>query len=281
MSYNRVLTIQDVSCLGQCSGTVALPIISACGQECCIIPSAVLSTHTAGFTNFTVTNLAEEIPGIRKHWEKEGLQFDCIYTGYLGSVEHIDYVKDMFESRIRKGGLIVVDPAMADHGSLYYGFDMEYVENMKILCSMADIVLPNITEACFLTGMEYKTKYDESYVRALIEKLQKLGAKSVALTSVSYEKGRTGVTVSRDGNYSYYEHEYLCTEEKPSGWHGTGDIYSSAFVGAVLCGKTYEQAAVIAADYVMDCIKATIDTPEHWYGVRFETQIGRLAEMVK
>ncbi|MGI6218122.1 MAG: bifunctional hydroxymethylpyrimidine kinase/phosphomethylpyrimidine kinase, partial [Coriobacteriales bacterium] len=165
MTYKRILTIQDISCVGQCSLTVALPIISACGIETCILPSAVLSTHTGGFTGFTVRDLSDDIPGIAAHWQKEGIKFDAIYTGYLGSEDQIDYVLDISEKLTNPGAVKIFDPAMADNGSLYPAFDDKYVVAMRRLCSHADFVLPNITEASLLTGMEYRTEYDEGYVR--------------------------------------------------------------------------------------------------------------------
>ena len=195
MSYKKILTIQDISCVGQCSLTVALPILSACGMETCILPSAVLSTHTGGFSGFTFRDLTDDMPAIQAHWQKEGIKFSAIYTGYLGSLKQIDYVKDILQTMGAENCVRVVDPAMADNGKLYSIFDMEYVEAMKGLCGMADILLPNITEACFLTGTQYKEVYDEAYVATLVEKLLALGAKTVVLTGVSYAEGKTGVLV--------------------------------------------------------------------------------------
>ena len=178
MAYKRLLTIQDISCVGQCSLTVALPILSACGHETAILPSAVLSTHTAGFSGWTCRDLTEDMPAINTHWNKEGLRFEAVYTGYLGSTRQIDYVKAIMNSTLTPEGLRIVDPAMADHGKLYPAFDMEYVEAMKSLCASADYLLPNVTEACFLTGIEYREEYDEAYIEELLTALHKLGAKN-------------------------------------------------------------------------------------------------------
>ncbi len=171
MTYKRVLTIQDISCVGQCSLTVALPVISACGVETCVLPSAILSTHTGGFTGFTFRDLTEDMPAIKAHWLKEGISFDAIYTGYLGSTKQIDYVKDILFSVGKPQCLRIVDPAMADNGKLYTGFDEVFVEAMKGLCKEADYILPNITESCFLTGIEYRETYDRAYVERHLEKL--------------------------------------------------------------------------------------------------------------
>ena len=276
MSYKRVLTIQDISCFGQCSLTVALPIISACGVETVILPSAVLSTHTAGFKDFTVTDLSKDIPKIAEHWKKEEIKFDCVYTGYLGSCEQIDYVLDIFSSLTRENALKIVDPAMADNGKLYPAFDMEYANSMKRLCAKADIVVPNITEACFLTDTEYKTEYDEKYIISLLEKLTELGVKSIVLTGVGYSTDKTGVCVYENNKLSYYEHN---RNERSS--HGTGDVYASAFVGSLMNDKSIFDSAKIAADYTLKCIENTVGDDSHWYGVKFETAIPYLIERLK
>ena len=276
MRYKKILTVQDISCVGQCSLTVALPIISACGIEACILPSAVLSTHTAGFTGFTVRDLTEDIPGIKAHWQKENIAFDAIYTGYLGSTLQISYVKELFRDVAAAGCATIVDPAMADNGKLYPAFDMVYVEAMKGLCAEADFVVPNITEACFLTDMEFKTAYDRAYIDELLARLTALGCKNIILTGVSYQKGKTGVVVVENGAYAYYEHELL-----PNSCHGTGDIYASAFVGSLVRGKGAFDAAKIAADYTVECIRYTATLDNHWYGAAFEPVLGKLIDMLK
>ena len=273
MAYKKILTIQDISCVGQCSLTVALPIISACGIETCVLPSAVLSTHTAGFSGYTFRDLTEDIPAISDHWIKEGIRFEAIYTGYLGSTKQIDYVADIFDRTAAENCLKIVDPAMADNGKLYPAFDAGFVEAMKGLCGKTDYILPNITEACFLTGLPYKTEYDRAYINELLEKLLALGSRNVILTGVSYAPGRTGVVVMENGVYSYYEHEKL-----PNSCHGTGDIYASAFVGAIVRGRSAYDSARIAADYTVECIKATASEPDHWYGAIFEPVLIKLIQ---
>ena len=276
MSYKKILTIQDISCVGQCSLTVALPILSACGIETCVLPSAVLSTHTAGFTGFTFRDLTDDMPAIRQHWMQEGIRFSAIYTGYLGSIKQIAYVKDILATMGTADCIRVVDPAMADNGKLYSIFDMDYVEAMKGLCAKADYIVPNITESCFLTGMEYRTEYDRAYIDDLLSKLTALGSKNVILTGVSYEAGRTGIVVFENGQYAYYEHEML-----PNSCHGTGDIYASAFVGALVRGNSAYDAAAIAANYTMECIRYTATLDNHWYGAAFEPVLGKLIDALK
>ena len=270
-----LLTIQDISCVGQCSLTVALPILSACGVETAIIPSAVLSTHTAGFSGFTFRDLTDDIPAIQKHWQKENITFDAIYTGYLGSTKQIDYVKDILNTMGNKDCKGIVDPAMADNGKLYPLFDQAYVEAMKGLCADADILLPNITEACYLADVEYKEVYDETYIQHLLNELSKLNPNTIVLTGVSYKPETTGVIVYENKTIQYYEHKKM---EK--GCHGTGDVYASTFVGALMRGHSAFESARIAADYTVKCIENTQGDPTHWYGVKFETAIPNLIEML-
>ncbi len=276
MAYRRILTIQDISCVGQCSLTVALPILSACGHETAILPSAILSTHTAGFSGYTCRDLTDDIPAIEAHWQKEGLRFDAIYTGYLGSTEQIARVMSVMEHTLTEGGLRIVDPAMADNGKLYPAFDDAYVAAMRILVATADILLPNITEACFLTGIPYREVYDESYIQELMNALHALGARTVILTGVGYNPEETGVTISESGVQSYYRHRRL-----PTGCHGTGDIYASAFVGALMKGLDAYAAAKIAADYVLICMENTRGDASHTYGVKFEPMLGTLMDMIR
>lgn len=275
MNYKRVLTIQDISCVGQCSLTVALPILSACGMETCILPSAILSTHTAGFNGFTFRDLTDDIPKIQEHWQKENITFDAIYTGYLGSTKQIDYVKNILETMGNETSVKIVDPAMADNGTLYPPFDEEYVNAMKPLCASADIIIPNITEACFLTGIKYRDTYDESYIQELLEKLSDMGMKTVVLTGVSFNPGKTGVMIWDGESKNHYEHQKISKS-----CHGTGDIYASAFTGMFLNGKSIGDAAKIAADYTVKCIENTQGDDNHWYGVKFETALHYLIESI-
>lgn len=274
--YKRILTIQDISCVGQCSLTVALPILSAAGLETAILPSAVLSNHTGGFSGWTFTDLTEDIPKIRERWERENIEFAAVYTGYLGSAKQIDYVKEVVESRLITGGKFIADPAMADNGKLYAGFDADFVEEMKKLCFSADIILPNITEAALLTDSEYKETYDKSYTDGLTDKLLKRGAKTIVFTGVSYSTDTTGVLVIENGRQSYYEHRKI-----PGGCHGTGDVYASAFVGALENDFSAFEAAKIAADFTLECIENTQGDGSHWYGVKFETAIPSLIKTLK
>ncbi len=277
MEYKRILTIQDISCVGQASLTVALPILSAAGHETAILPSAVLSTHSVGFTDFTFRDLTEDMPAVCRHWQKEGIAFDAFYTGYLGSGKQIDYVLDIVKSCGREGAVFFADPAMADSGILYPGFDDAFVAKMKELTLEADVLMPNITEAALLTGSEYLEEYDEAYIRDLMTKLSEDGkARIIALTGVSFEEGKTGVMLWEDGSFHYHGHDKVDRT-----CHGTGDVFASAFVGACLNGRSAKEAAGIAADYVLRCIRDTVDDEGHWYGVKFEIGLPAYIEAVR
>lgn len=268
MSDLRIVTVQDISCVGQCSLTVALPILSACGLETGVLPSAVLSTHTGGFTGYTFRDLTEDMPKIAAHWQKEHIAFDAIYTGYLGSTRQIDYVRQLMQTVARPGCRRIVDPAMADNGKLYPGFDPAFVTEMASLCAEADVILPNLTEACLLTGVPYRETYDEAFIRDVLSRLRQLTAATVVLTGIGCRPSHTGVLVYEGDTATYYEHRRV---EK--GCHGTGDVYASAFVGALMRGHDAVFAARLAADYTVRCIEATVGDKEHWYGVKFEKEL--------
>lgn len=266
----RIITIQDISCVGKCSLTVALPIISAMGIETAILPTAVLSTHTM-FQNFTCKDLTDQVQPIAQHWMQEKISFDAVYTGYLGSFEQIDLMKEFFDQFKTESNLLFVDPAMADNGKLYPAFDEAFAKYMGSLCGKADVIVPNITEAAFMTGMEYRTDYDEDYVKEMLRRLCDLGAKISILTGVGFEEGKTGVMgYDKEKNeYHYYSHDKL-----PVSYHGTGDIFSSTCVGAMMRGMDWKDAVAVAADYTAECIRLTLEDPaKPWYGVNFEQAI--------
>ena len=274
----RILTIQDISCVGKCSLTVALPIISAMGVETAILPTAVLSTHTK-FQNFTFRDLTDEILPITEHWRQEQIGFDGIYTGYLGASRQIDIMLKVLASFKTESNIIFVDPVMGDNGKLYAGFDRAFAGKMAAMCAKADIVVPNITEACFMTGMPYTEAYDKTYAEEMLQKLSGLGAGISILTGVSIKEGTTGVMgyEKATGEIFYYSHEKL-----PRSYHGTGDIFSSTCVGALMRGKTWREAVKIAADYTAQCIRVTMDDPRgREYGVNFELTIPYLLERIK
>lgn len=272
----RIVTIQDISCVGKCSLTVALPIISATGVEAAIIPTAVLSTHTM-FRNFTCKDLDDQILPIAKHWKDEGITFDAFYTGYLASAQQIAKVISLIDDLKQDGNLVIVDPAMADNGKLYPAFDESFPAEMAKLSAQADIVLPNITEACLMTNTSYRETYDEAFAKKVVEKLAAQGAKKVVLTGAAYD-GKYGVLVydSETKEYFTYFHDKIDVS-----YHGTGDVFSSAFTGLLVRGKSVQDSVKIAADYTAECIRITKDAPNsNWYGVDFERAIPYLIKRI-
>ncbi len=274
----KILTIQDISCLGKCSLTVALPIISAMGVETVVMPTAVLSTHTQ-FKGFTFRDLTEDMVPITEHWKKENVGFDAIYTGYLGSFEQLDICRNIFTDFKTKDNTIFIDPVMADNGKLYTGFTPEFALAMGKLCELADVIVPNMTEASFMLGIPYREKYDKAYVQDVLKKLAGLGAKKTVLTGTELEDGMTGFMGydSETGEFFEYFHKKL-----PVSFHGTGDIYASSAVGALMRGYSLRDALAIAADYTYDCIRLTMeDKDATWYGVNFEQAIPGLVKRLE
>jgi len=265
----KILTIQDISCYGQCSITVALPILSSRGIETAILPSAILSTHTSGFNNFTVLDLTDEMPKIINHWINEGIKFDAIYTGYIGDVRQFDMILKCKDMLLNENGLFIVDPAMADHGKLYPALNNDIVEGMKKICKVADYIIPNITEACFLTDNEYKDTCDEAYTKQLLNDLYSLGAKNIILSGIT--NGNNIGASSFDGNSIISVLQTKCEKS----YHGTGDIFSSIIVANILNNVSLKDNLMDATKFIVDCINATKDDLNHSYGVKFEDVLNK------
>jgi len=263
------MAIHDISCVGRCSLTVALPIISAAGHDCGVLPTAVLSTHTGGFTGFTYRDLTQDLNPISAHWQSLGLGFDAMYSGFLGSFEQIDLVAELFKTYKTNESIVLVDPVMADEGKLYAIYSPEMAKGMARLCAHADIIIPNITEACFMVDETYKHgPYDKAYIENLLKKLAALGPKQVVLTGVWFDDDKLGAAV-----YDAVQNkiEYVFASRIEGYFHGTGDVFGSALLSALLNGFTLADAAQVACDYVCESIRITIDLDqERRYGVAFE-----------
>lgn len=274
----RVLSIQDISCLGKCSLTVALPIISAMGVETSIVPTAVLSTHTM-FDNFTFRDLTEDMDGIKNHWVKEGFEFDAIYTGYLGSKKQVNIVNGFFHTFKNDHNYIIVDPAMADNGKMYTGFSDDFALEMAKLCSNADIILPNISEACFMLGKEYIGEdANLCKIKNLLIELTSLGAKTVVITGVKFGEKKFGFMGYDTKSEEFFQY---ATEEIPMKSHGTGDVFASTFTGALMNNYSVYNALKIAADFTCACIRNTHNDPTSVnYAVNFETEIPYLLKLI-
>ena len=270
MGYHRILTIQDISCVGQCSMTVARPVLSACGHETCVLPSALLSTHTGGFGTPKIVHFSDALGEIAAHWQKTGITFDAILTGYLGSVSAVRTAGQIMDTLLAPGGKRIVDPAMADHGKLYSGFDDAYVQAMSALCQKADVILPNLTEAAILSGKPFEERTDETYACQLLEGIS---VPNVILTGVG-ETG-CGFLLRENGTCRTYSHPRI-----PGSFSGTGDLFAAVFTGAWTAGRELYNSAVIAADFTRKCIERTAAAPAHWYGIQFEPFLPELAALV-
>lgn len=272
----RIVTIQDISCVGKCSLTVALPIISAAGVEAGVIPTAVLSTHTA-FPKFTFCDLTDEIQKISDTFSELDIDFDAIYTGYLGSFEQLSLVEGFIE---RFGGKakVVIDPVMADNGKLYKGFTLEFAAAMAKLCAKADLIIPNLTEASFMLGIPYNPDYDEAYIRDILRRLTDLGAKSAALTGIGFKDGEIGVYYYDRETDEYFSHFNDCLN---AAFHGTGDVYASATVGAMMRGFSVPESLAIAVDFTLLSMRKTLEDENHrFYGVNFEEALPYYIERI-
>ena len=269
MNHERILAVHDISCVGRCSLTVALPIISAAGIECSGLPTAVLSTHTGGFKGFTYRDLTEDMVPIMEHWKTLDITFDAFYTGFLGSFEQIDIVCDLVEQLSHDGTTVYVDPVMADEGRLYGVFGPDFPAGMRRLCEKADVLMPNLTELCLMLGLEWKPgPYTRGYVEEMLEHAKAFGAKRIVLTGISYEKGRVGAVYK---DYGTGETGEVMRPEIPGYYHGTGDVFGSALVGACESGLLLHDAVEAAIDLTVDSILDTYDSGEDVrYGVNFE-----------
>ena len=262
----KILTIQDISCYGQCSITVALPVISAFGIETAILPSAVLSTHTSGFTDFT-----------KEHWEKEGISFDAIYTGFIASIEQLDYIKDIIDSRLKDEGLVFVDPAMADHGEFYNGFTQEFADKMGELCKVGDYILPNTTEACYILHKPWKESFTKDEMLEMANELAAFTKRYVILKGYE-EDDKMGMIVldKKEGTV-----DIVYNDKVDYVSHGTGDVFASSFVGSTMLGKSPSSAAKIAGEFTKKAIEKTVGDETHTYGVKFEQVILELNDLLK
>ncbi|ACL20679.1 pyridoxamine kinase [Desulfitobacterium hafniense] len=273
----RVAAIHDISCVGRCSLTVALPILSAAGFDTGVLPTAVLSTHTGGFEGFTYRDLTEDIEPIAKHWQSLDLKFDALYSGFLGSFAQIDLVADLFKTFRKDDTLVMVDPVMADNGVLYSVYSPEMAKGMAKLCSMADIIVPNLTEAAFMLEEDYVgDKYSQDYVEKILRKLSDMGAKKVVLTGISFDPAQLGAAC--------YDREtdqvsYAFNERVEGYFHGTGDVFGSTLLSGLLNNFSLAEATQIAVDYTLKCIQLTVaGNQERRYGVCFERALPYLIQ---
>ncbi len=274
MKQKRLVTIQDLSCFGKCSITVALPVISALGIETVVLPTAVLSTHTGEFEGYTFHPLHNEFRGICDHWDRLGIEFDAIYVGYIGSNELICAVSDFIDRFKKENTVVFIDPVMADNGKFYSGLDEDYSKNLARLCKKADIISPNMTEAMILSGNNPKNYKDSSALEIVAKSLSDI-CENVIITGVHSEKAISTIAYKRGD-------DTLFSADKPlydGVFYGSGDLFASAFIGMYLRGKSLSEATNDASDFVNDCILNTLDEREkYWYGLKFEQSLSRLTK---
>lgn len=270
----RVLAIHDISCFGRCSLTVALPIISSAGIETAVIPTAVLSTHTGGFTGFTYRDLTEDICPVVKHWKTLDLHFDAVYTGFLGSFEQIDIVSGIFDVLSDDDTMVIVDPVMADNGMLYSIFPGDFPAGMRKLCAKADLIVPNITEAVLMLNEEYiEGPYEMEYIEGLLRRLGSIGSKRIVLTGVFFNDKELGAA-AYDTDSGHID--YAFAERVEGYYHGTGDVFGSALVGALMNGRSLKESVAIAVDFTAGSIRRTKDAgTDIRFGVNFEEGISK------
>lgn len=261
-TIKRVALINDMSCFGKCSLTVSVPIISAFGCETVALPTALLSTHTGEFRNYTKLDLTSEMEKIISHWEELGLGFDCIYTGYFCSVEQIDLTIDFIKRLGDKNTLVIVDPVMGDNGSLYEGFTEEFAEKMRELTRFADVITPNLTEAAILAGLPF-TESPEKIADALT-------TPNIAITGVR-EKDEIGYLIKTET-----EAFRVMAPLLDCPLHGSGDVFTSALCGELMNKTDFLASARAAAEFCDECIRDTAPLqPRHWYGIMFEEAMKR------
>jgi pyridoxine kinase len=268
----RVIAVHDISCIGRCSLTVALPVLSAAGVETSVLPTAVLSTHTGEFHGYTFRDLTDDMFPIINHWKTLGIKADAIYTGYLGSFRQLEIVEGLIKEQKKNGAFILIDPVMADFGKLYTSFDHSFVDGMRDFCRNADMIVPNLTEASLLVGEQYKMSgYDQDYIKTILRKLCALGPRFAVLSGVSFDEGRTGAAAydAETGEFSYFD-----TELVEGFYYGTGDVFASALLGAVMNGKSIYDAIKMAVEFTVKCIIRTHRSgADVRYGVDFEPEL--------
>ena len=265
----RVAAVHDLSGFGKCSLTVALPILSAAGIEACAMPTAILSTHTGGISGYTYRDLTSDMRAFMQHWKSLDIQFDATYSGFLGSFEQLDLVKEFFELFRSKNNLILVDPVMADNGELYRIFQPEFATGMRSLCRKADIIVPNLTEAALLLEESYHPgPYTQAYIEKILKKLSKLGPKKIVLTGVYFEEKKLGAATYDQRKDST---DYLFSERIPGSYHGTGDVFASALLSGLLNNFSLSESAQIAVNFTADSIRRTYNVKtDYRFGVNFE-----------
>lgn len=263
-----IAAVHDISCYGRCSMQAVWPVLSHYGHLVCPLPTALLSTHTGGFDHFTFLDLSSEMENILDSWRGEDIRFDAVYSGFLGSARQIGTVLSLIGSQ--SGALVLVDPVMGDNGEIYKTYTSEMCELMHRLCARADIITPNLTEACLLADMDYGDVCAAENYREVLDKLKKLCPRpSVTGCDVADGKGTRSAVFYTDGNG---KDKVYSTEKIGGAFHGAGDVYASALVGCLARGVREDDAVKLAADFTKNSIAQTKkDGTEARYGLNSES----------
>lgn len=275
----RVAAIHDISCFGKCSLTVALPLLSAAGMETCCIPTAVLSTHTGGFTGYTYRDLTDDILPVANHWNSLGLDFDAVYTGFLGSEEQTEVISRVMDTIANENTLIMVDPVMGDDGALYPVFAETFPAAMRKLCARAHVIVPNMTEAYLLLNEPYRQgPYTEDEINRILDGLACITPGKIVLTGVHFDENFLGAATYDPETDTK---EFVLRERINGFYHGTGDVYAATLLAALMCGFSLHDAAATAADYtVLSIITTKKMDKDLRYGVNFEYNLPTLMGML-
>lgn len=270
----RVAAVHDVSGYGKCALTVAMPVLSACGVEVCPLPTALLSTNTL-FEGFTFMDFTPYMDEYLAHWKKLGLKFNSVYSGFLGSEKQIGIVMRLMKEF--ESGIAIIDPVMGDNGIVIKTYTPGMCREMVNLVAAADLATPNITEACILTGREYKSaELTEQESRQICEDIVKLGTKAVVLTGVL--RGPKLYNCGLEANGEYFEHEI---DLLPFHMHGTGDLFTSVLTGGLMRGYDLRKSVQSAAEFVYDAMEASHDLEDVFErGVGFEQIVYKLGSGV-
>lgn len=274
----RILAVHDISCIGRCSITVALPMLSAAGLETSILPTSILSTHTGGLKGYTYRDLLEDVDPMMDHWKGLGVRFDGIFTGWLGTHKHIQKMHRLLDMFSDGNPRVMIDPVMGDNGRLYATLDEDYVREMRMFCKRAHLMLPNITEAALLTDTGYPFDgYDRTYIEDMLKRLCDMGCDTVVLTGVSLEPGRIGAAaMDKNGRAYYWDSPYV-----QGCWHGAGDVFASALLAADIKGNPIEDALRLAVDFTAKCIRRTCEAgTDERLGLQFEPELGFLSSLL-
>lgn len=276
----RIAAVHDLSGFGKCSLTVALPILSSAGIETCALPTAILSTHTGGISGFTYRDLTVDMRPFIQHWKSLDIEFDALYSGFLGSFEQLEIVTEFFDIFKRKNNLILVDPVMADNGELYQVFKPEFAIGMQSLCRKADIIVPNLTEAALLLEESYRPgPYTRAYIEGILRRLSMLGPEKVVLTGVYFKEEELGAATYDRKSGSI---EFVFTKKIPGFYHGTGDVFASALLSGLLNNFSLNEATRIAVEFTADSIRRTYKAKtDYRFGVNFEQCIPDLLKELK